>query len=85
MRIETTPRFDRRFQKLPHLIQERALRREEIFQENPFDPRLGTHKLHGKRKDEWAFSVDYSYRITFVFLSVGDVLYTDIGTHDELY
>ena len=85
MRVETAPLFERHFKKLPSVLQERARRREEIFAENPFDSRLGTHKLHGKRAGEWAFSVDYSYRITFIFLSSGEVLYTDIGTHDQLY
>ncbi|TSC83855.1 MAG: hypothetical protein G01um101417_422 [Parcubacteria group bacterium Gr01-1014_17] len=85
MRISTAPLFDRHFKKLPRLLQEKAKEREKLFIDNPFHPRLGTHKLHGKRGAEWAYSVDYSYRITFLFLSGGEVLYTDVGTHDELY
>ncbi|MEK9209320.1 MAG: type II toxin-antitoxin system mRNA interferase toxin, RelE/StbE family [Patescibacteria group bacterium] len=42
-----------------------AEEKEKIFRENLFDPRLKTHKLSGKLKDFWAFSVDYKYRIIF--------------------
>lgn len=85
MEIRTTPRFDRSYKKLPPEIKNKAKLREAIFRINPFDFRLATHKLHGKRKDEWAYSVDYSYRIVFIFLDEGTILYLDIGTHDELY
>ena len=83
--VKTKPAFDRHFKKLPWVIQEKVKRRSEIFASNPFDQRLKTHKLHGERKEEWAYSVDYSYRITFVFVGEKEVLYTDIGTHDDLY
>jgi mRNA-degrading endonuclease YafQ of YafQ-DinJ toxin-antitoxin module len=49
------------------------------------DPALKVHKLHGKQLGEWAYSVDYSYRITFVFLDASTIICLDIGTHDELY
>lgn len=84
MEIYTSPHFERRYKKLPQNIRERAKRREEIFRVNPFDTRLETHKLHGKG-EEWAFSVDYEYRIKFIFLNGDKVLFLDVGTHDELY
>lgn len=59
--------------------------REKIFASNPFDQRLGTHKLHGERKGEWAYWIDYSYRVTFMFLGENCVLYTDVGTHEQVY
>ena len=85
MEIRTTIRFDRSYIKLPSAIKRKAEARESIFKTNPFDPRLNTHKLQGKRKNEWAYSVDYSYRIAFIFVSGTEILYLDIGTHDELY
>lgn len=60
-------------------------KRDPIFREHPFDSRLGTHKLHGDKKDEWAWWIDYSYRVTFVFVSSDEVLYTNVGTHDRVY
>jgi mRNA interferase YafQ len=56
-----------------------------LFSENPFDPRLRTHKLTGKLEGLWACSVTYDYRIIFRFLSKGEVLLIDIGGHDEVY
>ena len=84
-RIEYTPRFLRSFQKLPSPIQEKVRARDAIFRTNAFDPRLDAHKLHGKREGEWAYSVDYEYRVVFDFNNDGTVVYLDVGTHDELY
>lgn len=46
---------------------------------------LKTHKLHGKEKDAYAFWINYSYRIKFIFLDVESVLFLDIGTHDVYF
>lgn len=83
--IETSSLFRRQFKKLPIEIKHKALRREKVFVNDPFDTRLGTHKLGGKRNGEWAYWVDYSYRITFFFLGQNRVLYTAVGTHDQVY
>jgi mRNA-degrading endonuclease YafQ of YafQ-DinJ toxin-antitoxin module len=85
LEIETGNLFRRHFKKLPDEIKHKMARREEVFINNPFDPRLGTHKLHGERKDEWVYEIDYSYRVTFMFLEGNVVFYTDVGTHDQVY
>jgi mRNA-degrading endonuclease YafQ of YafQ-DinJ toxin-antitoxin module len=56
------------------------------FVNNPFDPRLRTHKLSGKLKDSWAFSLDQDIRVLFNFEDGRKraVLF-DTGTHDEVY
>ena len=85
MEIGATSHFERRYKKLPPHIKKKAVEREKIFLKNPFDSRLDTHKLHGKKKEEWSYSIDYHYRISFIFVEKGTILYTDIGTHDEVY
>ena len=80
--IFTHPRFDKSYRKLPTEIKEKAKKREKIFRKNCFDPRLKTHKLHGKEKEAWAFDINYHYRIKFIFLSDREVLFLDIGPHD---
>lgn len=80
--IRITSRFEKSYRKLPKRIQTEAKRKEIIFRHDPFDPRLRTHKLHGIEKEAWAFSVTRSYRIKFLFLEGGSVLFLDIGTHD---
>ena len=85
MNVRVSSHFERRYKKLPKLVKKKAKKQELIFKHNPFDPRINTHKLHGGRKNEWAYSVDNSYRIVFIFLEDGAILYIDIGTHSELY
>lgn len=57
----------------------------KVFLENPFDPRIKTHKLSGKLKALWAFMVDYDCRVVFTFISDTEVLLIDIGSHEEVY
>ncbi len=85
MKIRTTSYFDRKYRKLSVAIKKKAIAREKIFITNPFDSRLKTHKLHGEKKEEWSYSVDYRYRISFIFIEDSEILYTSIGTHDEVY
>ena len=80
--IFTQPRFDKNYRKLPQKVKNKAKVREEIFRENPFDPKIKTHKLRGKEKEVWAFWIDYGYRIKFIFLNNEKVLLLDIGPHD---
>jgi len=63
----------------------KLVERLELFAVNQFDPILKTHKLHGKLKNYWAFSVDYYYRILFRFNDDASVNLINIGDHDEVY
>ena len=77
--------FERRYRRLSTRVKEVAKAKEALFRENPFDTQLKTHKLHGRDQSMWAFSVNYHYRIKFVFLTETEVLFLDIGTHDQVY
>ncbi|MEP0918408.1 hypothetical protein NC981_16380 [Leptolyngbya sp. DQ-M1] len=57
----------------------------EIFIANPFDPSLRTHKLSGKLKDLYSFSLEYDERVVFYFTEDGNAVFVDVGTHDEVY
>lgn len=65
MRILYSSKFLRSFDKLPAKIQNEFHRREIIFQQNPFDPVLKTHKL--KNRSDWAFLITYEIRVIFIF------------------
>lgn len=80
--IKTTLLFERHYRKLPKKIKELAKHKEAIFRDNPFHPSLETHKLQGKEKDTWSFSINRKYRIKFAFLAQGWVLFLDAGLHD---
>src|SRR5947209_16128966 len=62
-------------------LEERFWERVEIFENNPFDPRLRTHKLTGSMRDWWSFSIDYDLRVLFVFVEPGRAVFGNIGTH----
>ena len=59
----------------------------ELFLNDPFDPRLKTHKLSGKLKDLWSFSLEYDLRVVFFFTKdkPKKAVFVDIGTHNEVY
>ncbi len=61
--------------------------RLELFVNDPFDARLKTHKLSGKLKDLWSFSIEYNLRVVFYFTKdkPKKAIFVDIGTHDEVY
>ena len=81
MKILYYPQFTKHYQRLSLEVQRKAEKREEIFRKNTFDSRLSTHKLHGKLKDKWSFSIDWKYRILFEFDN-SDVIFLDVGDHD---
>ncbi|MEK7576763.1 MAG: type II toxin-antitoxin system mRNA interferase toxin, RelE/StbE family [Patescibacteria group bacterium] len=83
-KIRVSKLFEKQYKKLPAQIKELAKQKEFVFRANPFDSRLGIHKLHGKEKELWAFWINRSYRIKFAFLEKGRVLFLEIGTH-EIY
>jgi addiction module RelE/StbE family toxin len=81
-KIYPTTHFIKAYKSLAEEIKVSSKRREEIFKANPFDSRLKTHKLKGRFKGYWSYSIDYQYRILFRFIDNETVLYHDIGTHD---
>jgi mRNA-degrading endonuclease YafQ of YafQ-DinJ toxin-antitoxin module len=82
MKILILPKFARQFKKLPETVKKSAREREKIFRQDPFDPRLKTHKLHGVLAGFYAFSISYSYRIIFDFADPDTVRFYMVGDHD---
>jgi len=68
-------------------IEQEFWKKLELFINDPFDPKLKTHKLSGKLKDLWSFSVDYNLRVVFYFTKdkPKKAVLIEIGTHDEVY
>jgi len=61
--------------------------RLEIFVNEPFDSKLKTHKLSGKLKGLWIFTIEYDLRVVFFFTNdkPKQAIFVDLGTHDEVY
>lgn len=83
--IYVTSHFERQYKKLLKSVQVAAEKQERIFRSDAFDTRLGTHKLKGKLRGLWAFSVTRDIRIVFEFLNGDEVLFHDIGPHSAVY
>jgi mRNA-degrading endonuclease YafQ of YafQ-DinJ toxin-antitoxin module len=66
-------------------LEERFWQKLEQFTVDPFNPSLKTHKLSGKLKEFWSFSVGYDERVLFYFTEDEKAVFTDIGSHDEVY
>lgn len=66
-------------------LEDKFWKKLAIFIEDPFDTSLRTHKLTGKLKNLWSFSVDYDFRVIFYFAKENRVVLVDIGKHDEVY
>ena len=81
--------FKQRTRRQPSL-QELILDVLKTLAENPFEPSLKTHKLHGQLEGLWACWVEYDCRIVFAFEpdpAGGDdlIVLADIGSHSEVY
>ena len=84
MKIYYSKKFAKEYKKLPDKIKFVAEKKEKAFRKNPFDTQLKTHKLTGRLKDYWVFSIDYQYRIIFEFVDKDIIWFHSVGTH-EIY
>lgn len=82
MKIIYSSKFIKEYKKLPKEIKLLAEEKEKIFKENPFNPKLKSHKLKGKLKDLYSFSITYHLRIVFHFEDKNVVGFDTIGTHE---
>lgn len=81
MDVSFAPQFRRQFKKLQKPLQEEALEKIEQFKSVENHPGLRVHKLSGRMEGRLSFSVNYRYRIVFmwekqnesaILLAVGD-------------
>ena len=86
--------FKRAFKKLTRRQPNLRVQVEDrlrLLVQDPFSPKLQTHRLKGKLSGAWACSVEYDCRIIFNFVesinddAEDDILLIDIGSHDEVY
>jgi mRNA-degrading endonuclease YafQ of YafQ-DinJ toxin-antitoxin module len=84
LRIGYKPAFVRQWKKLPKALREEAKERIAVFCKNPREPSLHVHKLKGPLAGRWSFSVNYAYRIVFVYVDTHkqEALLLAIGDHD---
>ena len=80
-RVIYSSRFLRSLRRLGPAYVVLVQEREVIFRKECFDPRLETHKLKGKWRGYWAFSITHSYRVMFEFVDHETVGFVNVGDH----
>ena len=85
MIVITSKNFDKKFKKLSKKIQQQAKVRISIFIDNPFDPRLNNHVLHGDKILIRSINITGDLRLLYEDTSNKVVRFLDIDTHSNLY
>jgi len=89
MEVAFSDSFKKAFKKRVKMteLESEFWKKFELFIREPFAPQLKTHKLTGKLKDSWSFSVEYDLRVIFYFTDdkPKKAVFVDIGTHKEVY
>ena len=80
--IHFSKKFIKELKKLPKEIFKLAVKKEQIFRNNPLHPSLRLHALHGSFEGLWSISITGNYRIIFERMEGGNILFISIGTHD---
>jgi len=81
MQVKFTPNFIRQLKKLEPALKEESFEKIELFQKNIREKSLKVHKLNGKLKDRFSFSVNYKTRIVFKYIYKTEIILTAIGDH----
>lgn len=82
MEVHFKPTFVRQFNKLERDLQQEVLDKIDLFKKDSTHPLLKTHKLHGRLRDRYSFSVNYKVRIVFTYVSKKEVVLLAIGDHE---
>ena len=88
MKVSFSSNFKKAYKKRIRFDVEKQLKFIEclaLFMNAPYHPKLRTHKLIGELKELWSFSIEYDLRVVFYFISDTEVIFEDIGTHDDVY
>jgi hypothetical protein len=84
-RFRPAENFGESFYDLTPSQKDSTRRAWKIFKENPFDPRLRTHKIHrlSAQYGQTIYAVEVEGDLRAVFFIEGDLVVTvDIGPHD---
>ncbi len=85
MQVVIHKKFLKQFRKLPRNVQVAFQSRRDLFLENPADPLLHTHELHGGLMGYKSFNVNADIRVVFKDIGEDIVIFSAIGSHSELY
>ena len=85
MRVSYHRTFDKQFKKLKSSVQEKFKERRNLFLSDQFHPVLNNHSLHPPFAGSRSINISGDYRAIFKYVSDDLIIFTDIGTHHELF
>ncbi|MCX6720253.1 MAG: type II toxin-antitoxin system mRNA interferase toxin, RelE/StbE family [Candidatus Staskawiczbacteria bacterium] len=85
MIIDLCKDFKKDLYKLPQKQREQFYERLLIFSENPFEPILNNHQLHGQYKNARSINITGDIRAIYEQVSENKVLFLKIDNHNNLY
>ncbi len=88
MKITLDSSYLKSFKKRVYYNAKLALKtrqRIKLFVENPRNPMIKDHQLTGDKKEFRAFWITGDIRIIYFSISKNEVLFIDIGTHNQVY
>ncbi len=85
MIINLHRKFVKKFEKLQPKLKEKFKERRNLFLENPANPLLDNHALHGDRAGEWSINITGNWRALYEFQDAETVIFFEIDTHSNLY
>ena len=81
MKLIFVPSFVKQLRKLEPALQNEVIEKLNLLQDSKNHMTLKVHKLNGKLKARWSFSVNYKYRVLFHKLSEDTILILSVGSH----
>jgi addiction module RelE/StbE family toxin len=85
MKVAYSSNFNKKIKKIPKKVIDRFYERLELFEENIFHPLLDNHKLHGKYEGCSSINITGNFRAIFEYFDEDSIVFSNIGTHAELY
>lgn len=76
------PEFIRLYNKLECSLQDEIKEKIVLFKDLENHRSLKVHKLHGRFRDCYSFSVNYKFRIVFEYLNKTTASLMTVGDHD---
>ncbi len=82
MQINYTVKFIKQYNKFDFEFKQDIKEKIELFEDIKNHKQLKVHKLHGRLKNKYSFSVNYKTRIVFKYLSKQKAVFLTIGDHN---
>jgi len=85
MIIKFHKKFEKRYVKYMPKLRKQVDIRIQMFLQNPYNPILNNHPLHGKFEGDFSINITGDIRAIYTTVDDGVIKFIRIGTHSELY